>query len=789
MVAAQNAAEAACVLSKFEEAQDTIKEADIMINGLMIENERMKLEVKKLKKTNRTLINDKGILADEVQSLQSVSNLKNQQCEQLESDLVETKALVMELERLIAEIQTVFDENFTLLASDFHAVKGQLFDSSKLVRTWLENIWSEIIMKDCAISVLHLCHMGILLETVTGLNAENGLLQYGLGESNAVIADLKERNHKSIKELEMCRVIKGKLLADIKSSFDRISKKEEEYQELSVKLTTFDKKISDLQIQEESMLERSNYIGSQLSLLMKELDLSNRNLATTLLDQEQVFESQVEFFTVNWCMKEFESLIWASELEEMAIRKADAETEHVNCVAVLENLKRELVLFKVDEELQREFSNDKEVEVSCQLSDLDQQNRNLHKDVAMLKSRSLELKSELERKETELTRMVSLEKENELLSIEIDNLKAENSLIFHNLQARNTDVESSLSRANIFEKENHSMRDEISALETRITSLQMVLEVKTSELRQIQESQYAITEELCQKSRELRTYGSGVGALKQENLLLQEELDSLKRSIEKCFNSMDEKLLHALSNEEGFVNADKMLQEINEALKWKAQKFADELEYLECHAKDLESENSSLQAELLRKDEVLKGLLFDLSLLQESASNTKDQKDEIEEIMASLVAVEDELLAKSSELKEALTTKEILEAESRDKAKTILALESVILEDNQENAELRAKLEDALASKRCIEEELAEMKKVKDSLEAELLEMEDAIDRLNGSIEELSSDVDELETERDELQSELAGLKDRLEVEQARADESDAVAKEAQQVRDMGDLK
>ena len=44
MVAAQNAAEAACVLSKFEEAQDTIKEADIMINGLMIENERMKLE-------------------------------------------------------------------------------------------------------------------------------------------------------------------------------------------------------------------------------------------------------------------------------------------------------------------------------------------------------------------------------------------------------------------------------------------------------------------------------------------------------------------------------------------------------------------------------------------------------------------------------------------------------------------------------------------------------------------------------------------------------------------------
>lgn len=798
LVAAQKAAEVACILSKFEEAQDTMKEADIMINGLMIANETMKLELQKLQKKNSRLINDKETLVNEVQSLQSINNLKNQQCERLTSDLMEANALVVELEDMIAEVQTAFKENFMLLASDFHTMKGLLFDSSKLVRTWLEEIWSQIIEKDCAVSVLHLCHMGILLETVTGLNAENGLLQHGLCESNAVIADLKEHNNKSIKELEMCRIIKGKLLSDIKNGFDRISRKEEENQELSIKLTTFEKKISDLQLQEELMLQRSNYIGSQLSMLMTELDSSNKSVAASLLDQEkllqdkeEVFESQAEFFVMDWCLKEFESLILASELEEMALCKANSEREHANCCATIEDLKREIVLFKVDAEVKEQFLKDEEVEVACQFSALDQQKQKLQEEVVMLESSSRELKNEFERKEAELTRMISLEKENDSLRIEINNLRAENNLVLHNLAEKNSDVESSLSRVNVFDKENHRLRDEVLSLETRIANLEMDFKVKTDELHKLQESQYAVTEELCVKSQDLQTSASNIDTLKKENVLLREELKSLKKSKHELLTMSCSNIVKRLNvvNEEGFVNVDQMLQEICETVE-KTHEFMEQIECLERHAKELESENLSLQTELLRKDDVLKGLLFDLSLLQESASNSKDQKDEIEEIMASLEALEDELSVKSTELDESMAARQLLEAQLEEKADRITTLEFGISEEREsrevlrsENLELRAQLEDALAAKSSVEEDLTETKKVNESLEMELMEMGNGIDRLNDSIESLRSNLDELESERDQLQFEILGLKNKLEAEQARAEEQEAIAKEAQQVQ------
>lgn len=45
----------------------------------------------------------------------------------------------------------------------------------KLVRLFFEDIWLEIIMKDCVFLVLYLCYMGVLLEIVIGVNMENGL--------------------------------------------------------------------------------------------------------------------------------------------------------------------------------------------------------------------------------------------------------------------------------------------------------------------------------------------------------------------------------------------------------------------------------------------------------------------------------------------------------------------------------------------------------------------------------------------------------------------------------------
>lgn len=1032
-----------------------MKEADIMINELMIANETMKLDMERLKETEVTLTNEKEMLINEVQSLQSINDLKDQQLEDLEeqfgSNLMETRGLVVELEGIIAQVQTSFKEKFMSMVCDFHCMKALVLDSGKLVRSWLEDVWSEIIVKDSAVSVLHLCHMGILLETVTGLNAENGLLQHGLCESNSVITDLREHNSKSSRELQMCRTLKGKLLADIKNSFDRISRKEEETGELGLKLTTFEKKIFDLQFQEELMLQRSNYMGSQLAILMKELDSSNTNVIESLFyqekklkDKEELLNSQAELLMMDLCSKDFESFILASQIEEMAFQKIVAEREQISWVSILENLKKEIIFSRVEAELNEQVLVTKEAEVTllhkeaeeaqkeredllsmlnqcnlkirqmdevkktfeediqllkgvahsndtlrgelaevmeanvrlgnqikaldikcgklledlkmneealeemgCQkavaererasscavhehlkkemilvmvdreikeqvlmaneaevallqkevkearsytrdllsrlnlsnlrvteidevsraregeiqqlkdvacsidklkdelgevmetkvrllsqlqafeaefeklqkdlktketalenssnyISVLDQQNQNLQEDICLLETSLSKLQSQLDLKDAELRKMSCLEEENNSLKSEVWKLKTENSLVLQDLEKKNSEVESSLSRVNISDAENLRLQDRNFSLETVISSLLTDLEMKNAEVNELLHSQSAVMADLGSKGHDLQIFVSRLDTLKEENISLRNELRSHKEDIHealtvsssntvKCIDSvenvhsMGDKLFSVLKKE-SFVVVDKMFNEISESIE-RTSEFIKEIEYVECHAEELVSNNIGLHAELLRKDDILKGLLFDLSLLQESASNTKDQKDKIEEIMASLEALEDELVVKSEELDESVAHDHMLEAQLQEKMDIISTLKLDFAKEHEslkmcsyENMELKAQIEEALAAKCSLEEELTERRNLTESLEMELSQMGDALGQMNNTIEYLRSNRNELTSERDQLHMEMDSLKEKLGKAQAWAEENEAFALEAQQV-------
>ncbi|XP_035540732.1 kinesin-like protein KIN-12D isoform X2 [Juglans regia] len=909
MVAAQKAAEASCIMAKFQEAQNTMKDADIMINKLVIANEKLKLDIERRKETEVGLINDRSLLTDEVQSLQNINDLKNQQFEDLEkqlgSHLTETRDLVSEIECAITEFQTTLSKNLMSLGCDLRCMKSLLVNSTKLVHSWLEGVWSQIIVKDSAVSVLHLCHMGILLETVTGLNTENGLLQHGLCESNSAIADLRERNFKSIRELEMCRILKGKLLADIKNSFDKISRKEEETGELRVKVSTFEKQISDLQLQEELMLQRSNDMGSQLSILMKELDLSNNNVLACLLDQEKilkykemVLESQADLFMVGWFSKDFESLILVSELEEMALQKADAEKEHIKCCSVLENLKKEIIFSKVDAELKTKLLQDQESQVSLlekqiqeatlerkdllsklnvsnsrisqmeevtdqgiqslkdvtflnsrlkvelvdvnetkvrllnqvqaheadyenllhdfktkeralevslsQMSALDERNKDLQKNICKMETFLCELQNELDMKNAELSRMSCLADENESLKGEIMKLNAQKRQVLKDLEGKNSEFESSLSRIGVFHEENQRLQNEIISLEPGIVSLKTELEMKNAEMNELQHSQSVILKELCSRTQDCQSYVNNVKSLEEQNAFLRNEICSHKNTmhesfsisslnIMKCIDTvealdiMGSRLLNVLDGKGSSV-VDKMSQEISENIE-RTCKFMEEFDRLECHAKELVSENLNLQAELLRKEDVLRGLLFDLSLLQESASNTKDQKEEIEEMVVSVEALEDELAVKTGELDLALAKIQMLEDQLRDKIDIISVHELDLSKEREslemlsvENLELGACIEDALAAQSILEEELTEKKKIIESLEMELTEMSNALGLMNNSIESLGSNMNELASERDLLQIEVNSWKEKFERVKTLADKNETIAMEAQQV-------
>ncbi|CAL9098669.1 unnamed protein product [Musa textilis] len=197
-IAAHKTIEATHLLANIEEAQGTMQDADIMVNMLLQANETAKCDIERLQNTETMLCYEKNLLIDEVQHLQSSLHTKEKEYTSLEknfeSNLIEARGLVLELEDSCRNLQTAFAEKFESLACDLDWIKSNLQDYTESIRSCLEKTWSEIIRKDCALSVLHLCHMGILIERITGLNMENGFLQRGLCKSNTLIADLSERN-------------------------------------------------------------------------------------------------------------------------------------------------------------------------------------------------------------------------------------------------------------------------------------------------------------------------------------------------------------------------------------------------------------------------------------------------------------------------------------------------------------------------------------------------------------------------------------------------------------------
>ncbi|KAK4437834.1 Kinesin-like protein KIN-12D [Sesamum alatum] len=806
VVAAQKTIEASCILEKFEEFQDTVKEADVMINELMIANEALKLNAHEWKVKENHLTNERNILVKEVQSLKLSNTLKDQNYGKLEkqydTDFVNMKRMLLELEDVISEFQTTSMEEWMSVAADFRSVKSQLHESTRSIRTLLEEVWSEIIVKDCAVSVLHLCHMGILLETANGLNAENGLLHHGLCESNSIISELREHNFRSRKELEMCRVLKGKLLADIKKSFDRISSKVGEAGEVTLKLTSFEKKIQDLQFQEEVMLQVSNNMGSELAVLMKELDHSNKHTMESILDQEkllkekdELFQHLEENFMIELSAKDFELLVLSSELKQTLLLNTDVEK---TCISILEDLKKDIVFKSIDT-------------ASSELLLLDQESKfeKLMEDFK-LKESALETSSsrisELERKHDELGGISCLEKENVTLQDHLKDLQAEYTVLLQELEDKKADLESSLRGTHELGAENQRLRDKVFVLENCIAKLEEDVSQARVEIKNHELSESVIKDDLCLRIQDLQRQLGKVNSLKEENISLRNEMRVQEINESEYLNAFNLTILKNVGFAENletvsckivdlikgkFIEVDDTFQKIVNEME-RTDQLLEQFEDVENLAMRMDSEILSLQMELSRKDDILKGLLFDLSLLQESASNSKDQKDEMEKLLASFRELENFFELKSLKLDKAVADGQILEDQLQEKIAKISALELDLTKDHEiinslsnKNAELLAGAKDALDARNSVEKELLETRIKIENLEMEVAEMEAALSQMSKTTESLKSNMDTVTFERDELEAKVLTLTKELELARALAEENEAIATEAQEIAEF----
>ncbi|TYH01791.1 hypothetical protein ES288_A09G087900v1 [Gossypium darwinii] len=197
---------------------------------------------------------------------------------------------------------------------------------------------------------------------------------------------------------------------------------------------------------------------------------------------------------------------------------------------------------------------------------------------------------------------------------------------------------------------------------------------------------------------------------------------------------------------------------------------------------DLIYENFSLKKELKRKEDLLEGLLFDLHLLQESASNSQEIKDESEKLMLGLKEVCHELEIKTNEVDDLLVQHSKLENRLSDAENALEQAKQTIDSLLDENAEMRMLLEDLYHKKSEAEEGLEEQKEVVKELEKEILHLNYSLEKdLLSSIKGIEEDLRKVTSDRDELREEIFSLNDQLEMVRALADENEAIAVEARQ--------
>ncbi|CAJ1940736.1 unnamed protein product [Sphenostylis stenocarpa] len=200
-------------------------------------------------------------------------------------------------------------------------------------------------------------------------------------------------------------------------------------------------------------------------------------------------------------------------------------------------------------------------------------------------------------------------------------------------------------------------------------------------------------------------------------------------------------------------------------------------------------ENMALRKELERKQVLLDGLLFDFRLLQESASNSKDIKDQTEKLIFSLSQVRYDLEIKASQLDDILVQNIKLEGSlvNTEKALTTskyelkLAKESIEKLSNQ-NGELKELLKELYANKAEAEEKLDEHKEVIRGLEKEITNLTASLESQSLSLfESIEDELNQVIIERDQLHEEVGILNGKLEMAYSLADEKEAIATEAQQ--------
>jgi kinesin family protein 15 len=294
---------------------------------------------------------------------------------------------------------------------------------------------------------------------------------------------------------------------------------------------------------------------------------------------------------------------------------------------------------------------------------------------------------------------------------------------------------------------------------------------------------------------ELKTVIKKSLKIKQQALQLHEQTETQMSSVLETFDKTTSALLEKLESissrlldfpgpEDSFLsNLDLTLCKLEED----ARSYLS-LSMIICAEFDnILAEKDHLEKELERKEELLKGSMFDLSMLQESIAEYTDMKDEIDKGVLVIKSLQEDIQSRDEKLKTMEAKQAFLEHEKEANSKSLLLLEKRLSEIQhctvsleQENADLKQSLDEARKKIWALNIQLDERRLTIEELESEMSDISFITEQK--MIVTLNKELKAAISDNDQLQTKLAILNEKFEAMKETSDENQRLVVESREV-------
>nr|XP_019705878.1 kinesin-like protein KIN-12E isoform X1 [Elaeis guineensis] len=711
-------------LQKFEKAQETMEEAELVLQALLKANEDAKCERDRWKQASQELLADRTTLVEELHRLEalnfSVDNQNQNLEKQVHSTIAEILGIAISLSESFVEMRRITLEEVNVICSDMFSFGHELLQWIGTSRSWLEETISEIMEKGFSLLVLCQCHIGAFSEQNKHLNVAS--LEYSQLGSYSVPENV-DNNRMDVPIDTLITKGLADMVArnDCKLNFfglrntEGVQNEFQTVEDLVVgpigNMHTVDDETTKLSSDQKGTKDRA------AKLQRNHLDLTHdtelvKGMIAKMADYLDNFVQELTLCGEAPICANFPIRKGKTELLTVAGETGKTDTLVSSGASCFEIHK--------DFELKSSiFQDDKMGILKCE--------NDIHDD-----------------------RISGAQTDIKVLLVDIGHLKHQCAqLIASHLDLEN-DGELSLCQYNNVQKSSVNKHNvKLMYGEKEETGRFHYLQAKTEFGNQLIQTLNELRNNLC--------YIVGLVHPRLHFHALNKSTDSFLGKMFQNICSIEEKmymLLHIGSNE----------------------------------VKDVVTDALSLKRESARKDNIIRGLLFDLRLLQESSSNVKDMKDESTEMVTTLSNVQNELAIKTAQVNNILSRQGKLEAQLAESEAALSSSKSELEQAQKlcvmltnENTELRLLLEDEHIRNTQTEELLEEKRTVIDGLERQILSN-------NSSVEGILDNLTRVSNERNHFQAEIVYLNDKLDMAMTLVDEKEAIAVEAHQVAESSKI-